>query len=226
MIIPLLFLSCVSSLKQIKNDGTVPSVGVLIIITDDNQIEFADSLGKVIRERLDIISQDKKDFILGDKIKENDFQMEIKIGHLELVSDEKQEKNEKVRNKIEKVNDSLQEEDNKKIAGQLIAANVIANVAANAILAPLGKSVAIIIRRDDNAYYQMQNRRIAKTFSFAGVAYYIRIIDKNNKVIWEGENSQGLTISYRMNENEQRRVLIRNISMFIENKVPFFKIKT
>jgi hypothetical protein len=225
IIIPLLLFSCIGSLKQIKNDGTIPTIGVSIIITDEKQIEFADSLGKVISRRLEIVSQEKKDFEIGEKNKENDFKMEINIDHLELINDEKQIKNEKVRNKLEDHYDSLnQDYRNKK--DQVVAANIVANVVANAILMPIDGRVSIFIYRDENAYYQRQNKQIAKTFSFSGVMYHIKIMDKNNKVIWKGENTQKLTLSYRMNDKEQRSVLIRNISMFIEEKVPFFKIKT
>jgi hypothetical protein len=220
LLFPLVFLSC-TTLKLEKIDGNIPTVGITIEVSNTSQIEIADSLSKSISQRIELISQERKDYKLGNVNTNNDYNVVIKIGYLKTVDIDKQHKKELIRNKLENAFDST--EDKWKQEKEKL---VVANTALSVIPSPFANSIGVAITIREIAQNRAESKMIAKTFSFAGVAYSVEILDKNKKIIWKKNNTQKLTLNYVMTENEQKRILVRNIGLFLEDKVPIFKIKT
>jgi len=208
-------------LKLEKTDGNIPTVGITIQVSNTSQIEIADSLSKNISQRIELISQERKDYKLVNANTNNDYNVVIKIRYLKLIDVDKQHKKEIIRNKLQNTFDSTgtkRKEENDK----LFMSNTALSVSPN----PFTNSIVVAIALEEMAQDRAESEMIAKTFSLAGIAYSIEILDKNKKIIWKKNNTQKLTLNYIMSESDQKKILVRNVGLFLEDKVPIFRIKT
>ena len=216
-----LILFCCTTLKLEKTDGNIPTVGITIQVSNTSQIEIADSLSKNISQRIELISQERKDYKLVNANTNNDYNVVIKIRYLKLIDVDKQHKKEIIRNKLQNTFDSTgtkRKEENDK----LFMSNTALSVSPN----PFTNSIVVAIALEEMAQDRAESEMIAKTFSLAGIAYSIEILDKNKKIIWKKNNTQKLTLNYIMSESDQKKILVRNVGLFLEDKVPIFRIKT
>jgi hypothetical protein len=220
LLLPLILFGC-TTLKLEKTDGNIPTVGITIQVSNTSQIEIADSLSKNISKRIELISQERKDYRLGNANANNNYNVVIKIEYLKTIDVDKQHKKELIRNKLEASFDSS--EDKWKDEKDKL---VVANTALSVIPSPFANSIGVAITIKEIAQNRAESKEIANTFSFAGVAYSVEILDKDKKIIWKKKNTQKLTLNYVMSESEQKKILVRNIDLFLEDKVPIFKIKT
>lgn len=104
---------------------------------------------------------------------------------------------------------------------KIAAANIITNVAANALLMPLGFVSITVIRPDPDAF-----RRIALngTYLTAHVSMKSFILDKNGKQIFSNDDIEEFTLSYPASYKEQTDILSRNLILNLEGNLPFFKL--
>jgi hypothetical protein len=224
VLLSLILFSC-TTLKLERTNGNVPTVGITIQVSNTSQIEIADSLSKNISQRIELISQERKDYKLGNGNTSNDYNVVIKIEYLKTVDTDRQHEKEIIRNKLESTFDST-EDRWKEEKDKLVAINNGLTPIALLIPSPFANSIGVAITIKEIAQNRAESKMIASTFSFAGVAYSVEILDKNKKIIWKKSNTQKLTLNYVMSETEQKRILVRNIGLFLEDKVPIFKIKT
>jgi hypothetical protein len=228
-----LFCGCAGNIVlQPRSDGTLPLVSVNMQITDVSQKQFADTLGNLLASRLKLFEVERKDFRTISSQDSGDYKLLLRIIKLETVNYEKQQKMKKKRDRIDrkydKINDSIQAAYKPMTKGQLVAANIATNVVANTLLLPLGFVSVTVIENTGPQFVETSekdSKSIDSTYSKAKVIYEASLIRSNGELIWKKKNENQFKLNYVVNEQEQIDVLLRNITLFLDDKMPLYKLR-
>lgn len=228
-----MFFGCAGNIALLpRPDGSLPLISVNIQISDISQKPFADTLGNLLVKRLQLFAEERKDYRIISSLEPTDYKLILKINNLSTVKSDKQllmkNKREIIERKYDKINDSIQAAYKPMTTGQLVAANIATNVIANALLLPLG-FVSITVVENTGPRLESTSKEDSKaidsTFSRAKVAYEVALIQNGGKLLWNKKYHNEFKLNYMINEQEQIDVLLRNITLSLDDKMPLFKIR-
>ena len=227
LLISLAFLcSCCTSIV-LKQGQPLSTIAFSIEITDEDQKIAADSLGAALARRLLIFSEDRKTFTLVKPGTPADFHFKIQINSFHLVTVETQEslnqERAEIEGKFERRRDSIEKSVS---AAQIATANVVSNIAFNALLFPLGFVGVVVITKDafvPKGPSYIEQRDLDALVRKAKFKYSASLTGQKNQIQWEKQGQSELTITSSMSEKEQLNVLVRNALLDFEGKMPFLK---
>jgi hypothetical protein len=221
-----LLCSCCTSIV-LKQGQPLSTIAFSIEITDEDQKIAADSLGAALARRLLIFSEDRKTFTLVKPGTPADFHFKIQINSFHLVPVDVQEslnqERAKIEGKFERRRDSLEKSVS---AAQIATANVVSNIAFNALLFPLGFVGVVVITKDNfvpKGPSYLEQRDLDALTRKAKFKYSASLTGQKNQIQWENQGQSELTITSAMSEKEQLYVLVRNALLDFEGKMPFLK---
>jgi hypothetical protein len=201
-------------------------------ITDVSQKQFADTLGNLIANRLKLFETERKDFRTISSLDSGDYKLLLRINKLVTVNYEKQQKmkmkRDKIDGKYDKINDSIQAAYKPMTQGQLVAANIATNIIANTLLLPLGFVSVTVIENTGPQFVgtsEEDENSIDSTYSQAKVIYEASFVKSNGELIWKKKHENQFKLNYVVNEQEQIDLLLRDITLFLDDKMPLFKIR-
>jgi hypothetical protein len=137
-------------------------------------------------------------------------------------------KRDRIDRKYNKINDSIQAAYKPMTQGQLVAANIATNVIANTLLLPLGFVSVTVIENTGPKFVgesEEDSKSIDSTYSQAKVIYEATLVKSNGKLIWKKKHENLFKLNYVVNEQEQIDILLRNIILFLDDKMPLFKLR-
>lgn len=200
-------------------------------LTDINQQIVADSLGAELARRLLLYSEEKKNFKLVKPNEISDYKFTVRIISFRLIPIDTlavfiREKN-AIENKCDRINDSIREKYKPLSPAALTTANIATNVAINAVLLPLGfVGVAVISNQEPKSISPSKSdiNKLDSLSKEAYIGYSASITDNKGKIRWKKKGIEKYGLYYLTSEQEQLKVLARNVVLNFEGKIPFLKL--
>jgi hypothetical protein len=231
----ILILLMLSSLHarhmRFMQNGKPAKVGFTVSISDKSYEPFADSIASQLVGRFLAYSQDRGDFALVKPGETSDYTFYLAITRGHIIPYDQQmtldQKRRGIEHKYEKINDSLANNYIAPSGASITAANVIGNVVLNAALAPLGYAAILIVKDPGSptvAPDENDKSALDSTYAHAYIEYSARLENRQKKVLWKKNRGlEKFTLFYLVPESEQIKVLVRNIVLKIDGKMPLFQ---
>lgn len=224
-------LNCSLTRHTVSNNQTPKSLAFSIELTDINQKTAGDSLGAELARRLLCYAAERKDFNLVKPGEHSDYTFKIRINSFRIVSRDTQITINRSRNSItrkyDNLNDSIALQHRPMSGAELTATNIVANVALNAALLPLGFVGMMVITDEPKRFSPSfkEQKTIDSLSQSAKLDYQAVLVDSTAKTIWKKSGIEYYDLDYLVSEKEQLSVLVRNVVLNFEGKMPFLVIK-
>jgi hypothetical protein len=226
-------MGCAGNLGlQKKADGALPKVGLKVEVTSEKQKEFADSLATMLAQRLVMWAEERKDFVFEPAAENPDYVMKCRISKVVIVPFDRQQslksKRDNIDRKYDAINDSIDASYKPMTTAQKVAANIAVNVIANVLTLPLG-IVSVSVVEDKGPQHvetsEDDQKSYDSTFIRASFAFYATFVKSDGKSLWEMKRQEKFLLNEMSSEQEQKKILLRNAMLYMEDKFPLFRQK-
>jgi hypothetical protein len=225
LVLALPVLTC-SSRRLLRPDGSgaVPKVATNIAIASTDQLYVADTLAGALAERLRRYSAERGDYVLADSIAEADILLTVSITGLHTSSWNKQMKALGRRKNLEQKYARINADRKPMTPGQVVAANVVANVVANALLAPFGFIAVTVINDQPARPNRIETRWIERGTPRASVSFEATLTDRDGAEHWHARKRVEVDLVSVGRLKEQVAYLVREILFSMDGKMPLFRL--
>jgi hypothetical protein len=232
----LILINCAANRSMLSNYSSAQParVTVSIELTKQSQSIIVDSLINRITQKLQLYSEERKDFIMVDQNQPFDYKLTIKVTELNLIGAETQDsfyrKRDSIYNKYYEANDSMltiYKKEQAKSAAAKVTTGIAATVVLNALTMPLGISVFFPMGSTENEDIipAEEQKKLNTLYSQSFLSTTLKLSTQKDSILWQEPHKELLSLSSTFNELQQVGILIRNTIFYLESKLPFFQLK-
>jgi hypothetical protein len=206
-----------------QSQDYIPVLSLKIELTSKNQAVLADSMLQWVARRLQLYADEYHRFRLASRSDSADIVLRIQIKGLKTISSDSLSTLEKKRAVLQKQVTAKINNAEKDLPTKIATANVAANVLVNLVTIPFGFASVIVITGDVDEG-GMEEKAFSSTYPTAWVSYTADL-GAGSSVIWKYQNVKTFNFRDRESELGQTRLLVRNIIMDLEDRIPVLKPK-